>query len=143
MPYTKIWIHLIWSTKCRYPYLTKPARYLIFKHMQRIGREKGIEINFINGYEDHVHLLIFLKPTQNISHIVRQIKGESSNWINKNCILNSEFNWQREYMALSVGRNEVKRIRNYIRNQEEHHSKRNYTEEFKDLSGENYHILDD
>ena len=134
MPYTKIWIHLIWSTKHRYPCLIKPTRYLIFKHIRCKSREKGIYINFINGIEEHIHILLLLKPTQNIADIIHEIKGESSNWINKNAILDECFRWQREYTALSVGKSEVKRIRNYIRNQESHHSKQSYEDEIRHLT---------
>ena len=131
--YNSIWIHAIWSTKNRKWLLTKPFRYKLFKHIKEEGARKNYYIDIINGVEDHVHCLFGLKPTQNISQIVKDIKGESSRWINTNGFTEEPFNWQEGYGALSVSPSMVEKVRYYIYNQEEHHKQRNYESELNVL----------
>ncbi|MCK4358254.1 MAG: IS200/IS605 family transposase [Candidatus Cloacimonetes bacterium] len=127
--YHKIWIHLIWSTKERekmiYPELKKKLIY----HIKENGKENEIYIDSINGIEDHIHLLIGLNPTQALSKVVNQIKGESSHWINDNKLVKGHFFWQEGYAAFSLGESQVKRARKYIYNQEKHHKKIGFMEE--------------
>ena len=122
MPYVKVWIHLIWTTKNRYPYLKKSLRVRLIHHIRENAISKGICIDFINGAEDHIHILLRLKADQSISRIVKLIKGESSYWLNQNNFFNTKFEWQRDYYAISHHDKYIKRIREYIINQEKHHS---------------------
>ncbi len=125
MPYIKVWIHFVWSTKYRIPFMkTRDIRQTIFNHIRENAKEKGIYIDFINGYTDHVHCLVSLGIDQSMSKIMQLIKGESSFWINKNGICEEKFEWQDEYFAVSVSESVVDRVRNYIKRQEEHHQKR-------------------
>ncbi len=78
MSFTKIWIHLVWATKKREPVLLKPIRRKLFRHIWENGREKNIHIDFVNGYIDHVHVLLSLEANQSISKIAQLIKGESA-----------------------------------------------------------------
>ena len=83
MPYIKVWIHFVWSTKHRIPFIkTREIRQTIFNHIRENAKEKGIYIDFINGYTDHVHCLVSLGIDQSMSKIMQLIKGESSFWIN-------------------------------------------------------------
>jgi REP element-mobilizing transposase RayT len=84
MPYVKVWIHLVWTTKNRFPFLTDEIRQRVFQHIRDNARAKGIYLDYINGYLEHLHLLISLDTEQTISEIVRLLKGESSHWINQN-----------------------------------------------------------
>ena len=86
MPWVKIWIHFVWSTKNREPFLNDEIRQKVFQHIRENAREKGIHIDFINGYVQHVHCLISLGTDQTIEKIMQLIKGESSFWINKNLL---------------------------------------------------------
>ena len=129
MSNVKIWIHLIFSTKHRQPFLSKNIRYEIFKHITENCKLKGISLRAINGYADHVHCLISLGKDQNIADVTQLIKGESSFWINKNKMVGGKFKWQNDYFAISIGEKDVPRVMNYIQNQEEHHSKKTYGEE--------------
>ena len=84
MPFLEVYIHLVWSTKNRAPLLeTKEIRQKVWQHMRENAEEKGIFIDFINGYSDHCHCLISLGVDQNIQRVVQLIKGEASHWINK------------------------------------------------------------
>lgn len=84
MSYIKVWLHFVWSTKDRKPHLTDDIRQKVFQHIRENAREKGIFIDFINGYVEHAHCLISLGSDQTIEKIMQLIKGESSFWINKN-----------------------------------------------------------
>jgi REP element-mobilizing transposase RayT len=133
MGYIKIWVHLVWTTKNREPILTKEIRPNIFNHIRENAENKGIYIDFINGHLEHVHCLISLGPGQNIDNILMLLKGESSNWINKNEIFREKFKWQDEYFAVSVSESAVNRVRDYIKNQEEHHRKKSFQDEYNEF----------
>ena len=130
MPFVKVWIHFVWSTKNREAYLTDEIRSLVFKHIRENAKEKGIFLDFINGYTDHVHCLISLGTDQTIEKIIQLIKGESSYWINKNKLCETKFQWQDEYFAVSVSESVLDNVRDYIAKQEEHHKKKTFQEEF-------------
>lgn len=134
MPYIKIYIHFVWSTKNRVPFLTtKELRQRVWSHMKENASEKGIFIDYVNGYSDHCHCLVSLGVNQTIQKVMQLIKGESSFWINKEKLTQHKFQWQDEYYAVSVSESMINRVRNYIIKQEEHHSKKSYKEEFDDF----------
>lgn len=133
MPQLKIWIHLVWTTKNRKPLLTAAIRRQVFSHIRENAIGKGIHIDFVNGYTDHVHCLISLKPDQCISKLTQLLKGESSYWINKNKLVVGKFEWQGEYFAASVSDAGINRVRAYIKNQEVHHKVRSFQQEYEDL----------
>lgn len=139
MPYLKIYIHFVWCTKNREPFLnTKESRELVWKHIKENAKPKGIYIDFISGYEDHCHCLISLNINQSVDKVMQLLKGESSFWINKNKelfpnLIGRKFEWQNEYFALSVSDSAVDIVRNYIKNQEEHHKKKTFKEEHDEM----------
>ena len=137
MPFVNVWIHVVFSTKKREPILRSAIRPLIFQHILTYNREKEIYIDSINGYTDHVHLLVSLKSTQTIADVMKAIKGESSNWINKQQIIEGDFRWQNDYFAVSVSQSHLERVRRYIFGQEDHHSQQSYYEEMAKF-GEHY-----
>ena len=130
MPYTKIMIHLIWATKNREPIISKNLKPLLLNHIKENSIVKEIYIDSLNCVEDHIHLLISLEREQTISKVVQLIKGESSFWVNKQNIIPQKFEWQNEYIALSVSESAIENVRKYIDNQEEHHRKRTFQEEY-------------
>ena len=85
----------------------------------------------INGVADHVHILLGYRPHQSLADLVQDIKGSSSKWINENKFTHSRFNWQQGYGAFSYSQSQLSRVINYINNQEEHHKKKTFTEEYK------------
>lgn len=131
MPSVKVYIHLVWTTKSRYPYLnSEKLRLEVWNHILANGKEKGIFIDFVNGYKDHCHCLISLGIDQTIQKVVQLIKGESSFWINKNKLTKEKFEWQDEYFALSVSESVIDKVRDYIKNQEKHHTRKTFDEEY-------------
>ncbi len=133
MPYIKIWIHFVWSTKNRLPLLTNDIRQKVFQHIRENSVEKGIHIDFINGFTDHVHCLVSLGSEQTIKQIMQLIKGESSYWINKNNLCRDKFEWQNDYFAVSVSDSAIDKVRDYIANQEEHHKQKSFADEFENF----------
>jgi len=90
------------------------------------AKEKGVFIDFVNGYTDHCHCLVSLGVDQTIQKVMQSIKGESSFWMNKNNLTKGKFEWQDEYFVVSVSESAVDKVREYIKNQEEHHSKKTF-----------------
>ena len=131
MSWIKVWIHFVWSTKDRVPFLTDEIRPKVFNHIRENARQKGIYLDFINGYTDHVHCLISLGTDQTIEKIMQLIKGESSFWINKTGLCKGKFGWQDEYFAVSVSETTIENVRTYIANQEIHHRAKSFDEEFE------------
>jgi putative transposase len=130
MGYVKIWVHLVWTTRNREPLIRKEIRSGIFTHIREYASQKGIYVDFINGHLEHVHCLISLKSGQSIDKILMQLKGESSFWINKNKLMREKFEWQKEYFAVSVSESAVAKVRDYIKNQEPHHKKKSFHDEY-------------
>ncbi len=133
MSFVKIMIHAVWGTKNREPYLQKDVRKILFEHIIENANSKNIFIDTINGYLDHVHCLFELHPESSISKIMQQLKGESSCWANKEKILKYKLDWANEYFAVSVSESMIDKVRNYIVNQEEHHRKKTFVEEFNEF----------
>jgi putative transposase len=134
MPFLKIYIHFVWSTKNRVPHLSSfELREKVWKHIKVNAQEKGIYIDHINGYSDHCHCLISLGADQSIQKIMHLIKGESSFWINKNKLTKEKFEWQDEYFAISVSESIVDKVRHYIKNQELHHKNKTFQEEYDEI----------
>src|SRR4051812_42013292 len=132
MPHTNVLLHYIWSTKARKKIITPPLKSILLSHIKSNSVEKSIFIDTMECVDDHIHLLISMSRDQTISKIAQLIKGESSNWINKPSnagLLNNKFEWQDEYMALSVSLSTADRVRSYIRNQEQRHKKITFQEE--------------
>lgn len=134
MPFLKIYIHFVWSTKNRIPFLNSAElRQKVWNHIRDNASSKGIFIDFISGYEDHCHCLISLGIDQTIQKTIQLIKGESSFWINKNQLTKSKFEWQDEYFAVSVSESMIDKVRDYIKNQEVHHKKKSFQEEYDEF----------
>ena len=142
MRWISIWVHLVFSTKNREPYLyNNEIRKKVFQHIRDNANGKNIWIDTINGYQEHVHCLISFNKEQSIGQIAQLIKGESSNWINKNKITKTRFLWQDDYWAVSVSESHLKEVRKYILVQEEHHKKVTFNKEaerFMDKYGWGY-----
>ena len=134
MSFVKVYIHFVWSTKNREPFLnSKDLREKVWHHIVSNAKEKGIFIDFINGYTDHCHCLISLCGDQTIQKIIQLIKGESSFWINQQKLTKTKFQWQDEFFAVSVSESMIDKVREYIKNQEEHHKHKSFSEEYNDF----------
>ena len=133
MPWIKVWLHFVWCTKERVPYLQDGIRTRVFEHIRENAVAKKIHIDFLNGFVEHVHCLISLGSDQTLEKLMQLIKGESSFWINKTQLTKKKFEWQDEYFVASVSESNVASVRRYIARQEEHHSKVSFDREFDDM----------
>lgn len=128
--YTKIIVHFIWATKNRQKLLSKEIRAVVQAHIANCAKENNILLDSISVQTDHVHALIYLLSTQQVDQITKLIKGETSHWINENNMIPQKFSWQRGYGAFSVSPSHADIIRNYIKNQDEHHRRKTFHEEY-------------
>lgn len=134
MSFVKTYVHFVWSTKFRTPFLrTTELRYLVWSHIAENARSKGIFIDQVNGHAEHCHCLVSLGSNQTISQVMQLIKGESAFWINKNGLCSGKFEWQNDYFAVSVSQSLVDKVRGYIQNQELHHQKKSFQVEYEEL----------
>lgn len=133
MSYVDINVHAVWGTKNRTPFLTKNIRNQLFLHIRTYASNHDIYIDHINGFEDHVHCLINLKYNQNISFVVKLIKGESSKWLNSSIIESGNFQWAKGYYAASISSKDIPVVRKYIRNQEKHHEQQSFEKEIESM----------
>jgi len=116
-----LYAHVIWSVRGREALLSKAVRRVLFVHMPRESAEKGIRIVAIDGSDDHVHCLLQLMPSQNLSQVVKSIRSSSMAWLNETRLLNMEFAWEEDYYAYSVSPSGVKQVIEFIGKQEEYH----------------------
>jgi putative transposase len=133
MPYTKVLIHFIWSTKNRQQLISKELKPLLLEHIKENSIKKEIFILALNCISDHIHLLVSNGTEQTIAKTAMLIKRESSFWVNKQNLLNTKFEWQDEYIALSVSYSASDKVKAYILDQEEHHRKKTFTEEYNEF----------
>ena len=133
MAYVRIWVHCVWGTKRKIPFLTKENKWKIIEHVKDNSKLKNIYIDHINGHIDHLHCLVSLNADQSIAKVMQLIKGESSFWINKNKFVDDKFEWADEYYAVSVSESQVGRVRKYIKNQEEHHRHKTWEQECEEF----------
>ena len=127
--YHKIWLIIFWATKDRQQLMKKELRAKLFSHIKAYAGENDIHLDTINGVADHLHCLVGLNPALSPARVVNLLKGESSNWINKNNFLSIKFAWQDGYSVFSVSATQVPKVREYIREQEQHHIRLTYQEE--------------
>ena len=134
MSWVRVYIHMVFSTKNREPFLnSKELRKQVFQHTKKNADEKGIWLACVNGWQEHAHCLISLGKEQTISKVAQLIKGESSFWINQNKLTENKFIWQDDYWVVGVSESHLKSVREYIHNQEVHHSKKTFTNEVNGL----------
>ena len=129
--YNKFWVHFIWETFDGEKIFSKEQRKNISNLLYDYCKEKKIfmKINFVNA--DHVHALIDLPTNLSIEDCIKLLKGGSSFYINKERLTKTKFSWGKGYGAFSVSASQLKNVIEYIRNQEEHHKIKSFTEEYE------------
>ncbi len=134
IPFIKVWIHYVWSTKNREAILKDDFRYPLFNHIKQNAQLKHIYLDRLIGYYYHAHCLVSLGSDQTIEKIAQLIKGESSFWFNNKSGLNApRLEWQDEYFAVSVSESMLDNARAYIDNQVNHHQKKTFMEEYNEF----------
>ena len=131
--YTQIYLHVVFSVKGRQCLIQKEWKEDMFKYICGIVNGKNQKVYAIGGIADHMHILLSIKPNIAPSDLVRDIKANSSKWINENGFLKGKFNWQEGFGAFSCAKAQLERIITYINNQEEHHRKKNFKGEYLEL----------
>lgn len=128
--YTQIYIHTVFAVKHRYGLIKPVWREDLYRYMTGIVQNSGHKMLAVNGMADHVHVFVGLNPKQSISDLLQDIKGDSSKWINEKRLVHGRFEWQSGYGAFSYGQSQIDEVVKYILNQEEHHRKRTFQEEY-------------
>lgn len=141
MSYTNFLYHIVFGTKGRLPLITDDLKPRLYEYLGGTVRGLGGIAFEINGIADHVHLLVKVPPTIKFSDFLRDLKANSSKWINENT--NKKFAWQRRYGAFTVSESQFEIVKNYIRKQEEHHKKFDFKSEFESLLKANKIEIDD
>lgn len=131
--YNKLWIHAIWSTKERMPLIRESIEKRMYLFISEQLIELGCPVSIINGMPDHIHCLFLLNPQKSIAEVMKQIKGSSSHFINFNNFMAEKFAWQTGYAAYSVSESVVDKVYQYIKNQKQHHSKKNFQQEYDEF----------
>ena len=134
MSWVRIWVHLVFSTKNREPFLhSSQLRTQFFQHIKQNAEEKQIWLDCISGYKEHAHCLISLGKDQTISKVSQLIKRESSFWINRQKLIRAKFIWWNDYWAVGVSESHLTKVRQYIHDQEIHHHKMSFHEEIEEF----------
>src|SRR5687767_13944658 len=134
MPSTHLSLHfhLVFSTKNRLPIIHKDWRENLHAYLGGIVKGiNGVPLA-IGGIEDHVHLLIGLRSTHRLDYVLRDIKMDSSSWVHK-VVGRKTFEWQGGYLGVTVSPSQIDRVRNYVLNQEEHHRRQTFQEEYLEM----------
>ena len=135
--YTNLYFHVIFSVKERMPLLKPDVLNKLCPYIGGIARTNNFKTIITNGTENHIHILILLNPNINLSKAVQLIKGGSSKWIHDNFEDLKMFSWQTGYGAFTVSTSQVKLVKKYITNQEHHHEKMDFKEEYRELIKKN------
>jgi len=131
--YTQIYIQIVFAVRGRENLIAKAWRDELHKYISGIITNKGQKSIIVNGVADHIHVFVGLKPAMAISDLVRDIKNNSSNFINERKFMKGKFSWQEGYGAFSYAHSQIEQVYNYILNQEEHHCKKTFKEEYLDF----------
>jgi len=123
-------VQFVFAVKYRKAVLHKSWRDELYKYITEIITANSHKLIVINGVEDHIHILVGLRPSQSISELLKIIKQSSSLWINKKQFLNTRFEWQNGYGAFSYSKSHLDRVIRYINNQERHHHKKSFIDEY-------------
>ena len=131
--YTQIHIHAVFAVQNRACVISSSWKEELYKYITGIIQNNNHKLLTINGMPDHIHLLIGLRPTQSLSELMQDIKGHSSKWINTNNFVKGKFAWQGGFGAFSYSKSDLPVIIRYIQNQEEHHKKKTFNDEYQQL----------
>lgn len=131
--FTQIYLHLVFAVQNRTSLIRPEWKNELYKYITGIIQNNNHKLIAINGTANHIHIAVGYKPHQLIPELLQDIKGDSSKWINKNNFVRGKFNWQESYGAFSFSHSHIDRIVKYINNQEQHHKKKTFREEYVDM----------
>jgi putative transposase len=128
--YTQIHIQTVFAVQNRQSLIGDEWKDDLYKYITAIIQNNEHKLLQINGMPDHVHILFGLRPVQSLSDLMKQVKQDSSKWINQNRLARGKFSWQEGFGAFSYSKDQLPRVITYIQNQQEHHKKRTFREEY-------------
>ena len=128
--YSQIYIHLIFAVKYRDAAIDKSWRQELYQYIIGLIDNRGHKVYAIGGIYDHIHILVSLSPKQSISELVNEVKRASTLWIKEKGFVKCRFAWQEGYGAFSYGQSQVSNVCKYIEQQEEHHGKHTFRDEY-------------
>lgn len=131
--YTQLYIQIVFAVKGRQSLISKNNREELHKFITGIIKNREQKLLSIFCMPDHIHLLVSIKPSVSISDLVRDIKAGSSKFINEQNWIKGKFSWQEGFGAFSYSRSQIDNVTNYILNQEKHHKKKSFQEEYIDF----------
>jgi REP element-mobilizing transposase RayT len=131
--FSQIYIQTVFAVSGRMSLITGDYKEELHKYIAGIVRNKRQKLLQINGMSDHLHILIGLRPAMALADLVRDIKSDSSDWINRRRLARGKFAWQEGYGAFSYGHSQLDMIIRYIQNQERHHKRRTFKDEYLTL----------
>jgi putative transposase len=131
--YSQIYIQVVFAVQGRQNLLAKPWRDEVFKYIAGIIKNKGQKPIIVNGVSDHIHAFIGQKPSMALSDLVRDMKNNSSNFINEHQWVKGRFSWQEGYGAFSYSHSQIENVYNYILNQEKHHGEQTFKDEYTEF----------
>ena len=128
--YSQLYVQIVFAVKGRQNLISKNNKDEIYKYITGIITNHKQKLIVINGMPDHIHILVGIKPDISLSDLVRDIKSNSSKFINEQKWINGKFEWQSGFGAFSYGHSQLANVIKYIENQEEHHKTRTFKEEY-------------
>ncbi len=128
--YTQIHIQCVFSVQDRNCIIRKTWKDELYKYITGIIQNYGHKVLAINGMPDHLHVFFGMRPTQSLSDLMQDVKGDSSKWINKKGFVSGRFSWQEGFGGFSYSKSQVDNVINYIKDQENHHHKKTFIEEY-------------
>jgi len=131
--YTQLYIHCVFAVKYREAIITDEWEERLHKYITGIVQNNGHKLLAVNSAPDHLHLFIGLNPSQSIADIMRLVKGDSSEFINKEKLTKRKFHWQDGYGAFSNSRSQIDAVVKYIINQKQHHLKKSFRDEYLEI----------
>jgi len=126
---TELIYHIVFSTKNREPIINPEIQEKLYRYITGIIKKDDAKLLQSGGIEDHIHLVIKMKPTHTLSELVQKIKGHSSKWINKQKDVNNKFSWQEGYGAFTVSESQLPMVIKYVKDQEKHHKEMSFKDE--------------
>lgn len=131
--YHQVYIQIVFAVKYRAAVIDHEWKSTLFSVIGNLINEAGCKTIIVNGVQDHVHCFLGLKPVVSVSELMKTVKAKSSKYINDNKLTNTRFEWQEGYGVFSYGQSQIDRVYKYIQNQEEHHKKQTFREEYLDF----------
>ncbi len=128
--YSQLYIQIVFAVKGRQNLIAKEWRDELHKYISGIITGKGQKSIIVNGVADHIHCFVGLKPSMSISDLVRDIKNNSSKYVNENGWVNGKFRWQEGFGSFSYSHSHIENVYRYILNQEQHHKKKTFKQEY-------------